>query len=106
MQTVKLIYLAMLILLIVPLIGFNMKRMSVKQIGAQRRIKWGVVVAIHLNRSNNPLDGGRGSLPLGQSVNLIIMDKVRDIHIPTDIMDEMVTALAKGIAVTRVHDDG
>ncbi|MEI8200703.1 MAG: hypothetical protein WCG21_11610 [Eubacteriales bacterium] len=46
MQTAKLIYLAMLILLVVPLIGFNIKRMSVKQLGAKRRIKWGVVIVI------------------------------------------------------------
>lgn len=46
MQTAKMIYLAMLILLIVPLIGFNIKRMSVKQLGAKRRIKWGVVIVI------------------------------------------------------------
>jgi len=46
MQTAKMIYLTMLILLIVPLIGFNIKRMSVKQLGAKRRIKWGVVIVI------------------------------------------------------------
>ena len=46
MQTAKMIYLTMLILLIVPLIGFNIKRMSVKQLGAKRRIKWGVVSVI------------------------------------------------------------
>lgn len=46
MQTVKMIYLVMLILLIVPLIGFNIKRMTVKQLGAKRRIKWGVVIVI------------------------------------------------------------
>jgi len=46
MQTTKMIYLVMLILLIVPLVGFNIKRMSVRQLGAKRRIKWGVVIVI------------------------------------------------------------
>jgi len=46
MQTAKMIYLAMLILLIVPLIGFNIKRMSVKPLGGVRRIKWGIVIVI------------------------------------------------------------
>ena len=46
MQTAKMIYLAMLILLIVPMIGFNIKRMSVKPLGGLRRIKWGIVIVI------------------------------------------------------------
>lgn len=46
MQTTKMIYLAILILLIVPLILFNIKRMSAKQLGSKRRIKWGVVIVI------------------------------------------------------------
>ena len=46
MQTAKMIYLVILILLIVPLILFNIKRMSVKQLGSKRRIKWGVVIVI------------------------------------------------------------
>lgn len=46
MQTTKIIYLAMLILLVVPLIGFNLKRMSVKSFGEKRRIKWGIVIFI------------------------------------------------------------
>ena len=44
MQTTIVIYLVMWVLLIVPLLGFNMKRMSEKKLGMKRRIKWGSVV--------------------------------------------------------------
>ena len=46
MQTTLAIYLVMWILLIVPLLGFNIKRMSVKQLGMKRRVKWGAVIIL------------------------------------------------------------
>jgi len=39
MQTAKLVYLIMWVLMAVPLIGFNIKRMYVKKFGEKRRIK-------------------------------------------------------------------
>ena len=44
MQTTILIYLVIWVLLIVPLLGFNIKRMSEKKFGMKRRIKWGAVI--------------------------------------------------------------
>jgi hypothetical protein len=45
MQTAKLIYITMLVLFLVPLFGFRIKRMTEKKVGAKRRIKW-VSVAV------------------------------------------------------------
>ena len=46
MQTAKMIYLVMWVLLAAPLIGFNIKRMSEKKLAVKRRIKWGFVLFI------------------------------------------------------------
>lgn len=46
MQTTKLIYLAMWLLLVVPLIGFNIKRMSIKPFGDKRRVKWAITLFV------------------------------------------------------------
>ena len=43
MQTAKFIYILMWALFIVPLIGFNVKRFSVKKYGEKRSIKWGFI---------------------------------------------------------------
>ena len=47
MQTTKLIYISMLVLFLVPLFGFRIKRMTVKKVREKRRIKW-VSVALTL----------------------------------------------------------
>lgn len=46
MQTAKFIYILMWALFIVPLIGFNVKRLSVKKYGEKRSIKWGFIAFI------------------------------------------------------------
>ena len=43
MQTAKFVYILMWALFIVPLIGFNVKRLSVKKYGEKRSIKWGFI---------------------------------------------------------------
>ena len=43
MQTTKFIYILMWALFIVPLIGFNVKRFSVKKYGEKRSVKWGFI---------------------------------------------------------------
>jgi len=46
MQTAIWVYLTIWILVIVPLICFNIKRMSIKEIGTKRRIKWHVIAIL------------------------------------------------------------
>jgi len=46
MQTAKFIYILMWALFIVPLIGFNVKRLSEKKYGEKRSIKWGFIAFI------------------------------------------------------------
>jgi len=46
MQTAIWVYLTIWVLVIVPLICFNIKRMSVKEIGTKRRIKWHVIAIL------------------------------------------------------------
>ena len=40
MQTANLIYISMLVLFLLPLFGFRIKRMTEKKVGEKRRIKW------------------------------------------------------------------
>ena len=46
MQTTKFIYLIMWAFFIVPLLGFNIKRLSSKKHGEKRKIKWGFIAFI------------------------------------------------------------
>jgi len=46
MQTTKFIYLIMWAFFIVPLLGFNIKRLSAKKYGEKRKIKWGFIAFV------------------------------------------------------------
>jgi len=46
MQTAKIVYLVIWVLIMVPLVAFNIKRISVKKTGEKRRIKWGFTAFI------------------------------------------------------------
>lgn len=48
--------------------------------------------------------GGRRGLALSQAINLVVMDKMGDINIATDIVEKVVAPFAVRIAVASVDD--
>ena len=71
-----------------------------------QRVEGGVEVAYFVDAVFGTGVCGRRNLPFGQAVDAVVMDKVGDIHISADGVEKVVAALAIGVTVTGVDDDG